>query len=105
MNDYTCKDCAIHEHVYVPDMCKNQDKDHQPCKDFQPADYIKALNYDAINPAKKVTTMNDLRDEIKAWKQSNQQLDMENLRLKYWLFATMFINLIAILKFIYESLN
>ena len=50
--------------------------------------------------------MNDrLREEIKAWKQANQELDMDNLKLKYLLFASCFANLIAALVFTYANLN
>jgi hypothetical protein len=47
----------------------------------------------------------NIREEINAWKQANQELEMENLKLKYWLFGSALLNLTIILVFIYENLH
>jgi hypothetical protein len=46
-----------------------------------------------------------LLEQINALKKANQQLDMENLKLKYLLFASCFVNLFMGLYLIYESLH
>lgn len=99
--DYTCSDCFIHNHDDIPQECKEQDPQHNPCGHFHPADYIKSVNFDITSGEIDMT----FKDQLIVWDANKDFIEwtgdktLEEVWLQcqkgtwmLWLYAKMFPN-------------